>query len=255
MSLRGRYPRDDRLQNFVDADARLGAGLDGFLRRDGKDFLQLTAHAGQIGVGQVDLVDDGNDGQPLLHGQMHVGNRLRLDALRGIDDEQRALAGGQTARNLVGEIDVAGRVEQIEPVFLPAFRLVAHRHRVRLDRDPPLALQVHGVQELVLFFALLDGAGAFEEAVGERGLAVIDVGDDAEIAGKLGIGHRRPCTMRGRVPERQLRPDETPRIAAVEATGNPPGPVTSVHNGCPSAGMMSLWVMPSSHPEDLLNRP
>ena len=152
----------------------------------------MTTHAGQISVGQVDLVDDRNDGQPLFQGQMHVGNRLRLDPLRGVNDEQRAFARGQAARNLVCKIDVPRSVEQVEPVCLPAFRLVAHRHRVRLDRNPPFALQVHGVQELVLFFALLDRAGAFEEAVGEGALAVVDVGDDAEITGELGIGHRRP---------------------------------------------------------------
>ena len=63
---------------------------------------------------------------------MNIGDRLRLDALGGVHDEQRALAGGEAARNFVGEIDVPGRVEQVQPVFLAGLGLVAHR-----DRDAP----------------------------------------------------------------------------------------------------------------------
>ncbi len=119
---------------------------------------------------------------------MDVGHRLRLHALRGIHDEQRALASGEAARHLVGKIDVPRGVQQVELVFLAALRPVLHRHRMRLDRDAPLALQVHGVEELVLGFAAADGAGAFEQAVGERRLAVVDVGDDAKVAGKARVG-------------------------------------------------------------------
>ncbi len=42
--------------------------------------------------------------------------------------------------------------------------------------------KIHRVQQLLLHFALGDGAGAFQQAVGQRALAVIDVRDDAEIA-------------------------------------------------------------------------
>ena len=47
-----------------------------------------------------------------------LATRLRLDALRGVDDQQRALARGQRARDLVGEVDVAGRVDQVQLVGL-----------------------------------------------------------------------------------------------------------------------------------------
>ena len=47
-----------------------------------------------------------------------VGERLRLDALAGVDHQQRALAGGERAVDLVGEVDVAGRVDQVEDVVL-----------------------------------------------------------------------------------------------------------------------------------------
>ena len=51
-----------------------------------------------------------------------------------------------------------------------------------LDGDAALALQVHVVEDLVLELALGDGPGAHEQAVGQRALAVVNVGDDREIA-------------------------------------------------------------------------
>jgi hypothetical protein len=47
-----------------------------------------------------------------------IGERLGLDALGGVDDEERALAGLERARDLVGEVDMAGRVDEVEDVVL-----------------------------------------------------------------------------------------------------------------------------------------
>ncbi len=46
--------------------------------------------------------------QVAVQRQVQVGQRLRLDALGGVDQQHRALAGLQRARHLVGEVDVAG---------------------------------------------------------------------------------------------------------------------------------------------------
>ena len=53
---------------------------------------------------------------------------------------------------------------------------------MRLDRDAALALEVHGVEDLRLHLAGLQGAGELEEAIGQRRLAVVDVRDDREVA-------------------------------------------------------------------------
>src|SRR6266700_3763601 len=55
------------------------------------------------------------------------------------------------------------------------------------DGDAALALEVHGVKHLFVHFALRERAGHFEETVGKRGLAVVDVRDDAEISNELGV--------------------------------------------------------------------
>ena len=77
---------------------------------------------------------------------------------------------------------MAGGVDEVEAINLAAFGLVAHGDRVRLDGDAALALEVHRVEVLFGHDAVTDGGGGLEQAVGERGLAVVNVRDDAEIA-------------------------------------------------------------------------
>ena len=108
--------RDNRLQDFVDADPIFGAGEDRFLRRDGQDVLDLLFHGFHVRAGQVDLVDHGDELEALFVGQMHVGNGLGLHSLGRVDDEQRALAGGQAARHFIRKIHVARRVDEVKKV-------------------------------------------------------------------------------------------------------------------------------------------
>ena len=116
---------DDRLEDLVDADARLGRGQDRARGVDADDLLDLLLGALGLGAGQVDLVDDRDDLEVVVEGEVGVGQRLRLDALGRVHHQQRALAGGERARDLVGEVDVAGRVDQVEDVVLAVLGLVA----------------------------------------------------------------------------------------------------------------------------------
>src|SRR6266513_116770 len=73
-------------------------------------------------------------------------------------------------------------VEKIESISFPRLRAIIHGHRMRFDRDPALALQVHRIEKLILLVALVNCARRFEQSVRQSGFAVIDVRDDAEIA-------------------------------------------------------------------------
>jgi hypothetical protein len=77
---------------------------------------------------------------------------------------------------------VARRVDEVELVGFAVVSLVHHADRVRLNGDAALPLEVHGVEYLGLHFARGQRPGEFEEAVGEGGLAVVDVRDDREVA-------------------------------------------------------------------------
>ncbi len=77
---------------------------------------------------------------------------------------------------------MAGSVDQVEFVFLTISRLVCHPDGVELDGDTALPLQIHRIQELLAHQSFLHRPGGFDQPVGQRTLAVVDVSDDAEIA-------------------------------------------------------------------------
>jgi hypothetical protein len=76
---------------------------------------------------------------------------------------------------------VAGRVDEVQLVGLAVLGRVRHPHGLRLDGNSPLALQVHGVENLASHVAIGDGMGGLQDAIGQRRLAMVDVGDDAEV--------------------------------------------------------------------------
>ena len=146
-------------------------------------------HALGLGRRQVDLVQDRDDLVIGVDRLIDVGQRLRLDALAGIDHQQRALAGGQRAADLVGEVDMARRVHQVQHVGLAVLRRVVEPHGLRLDGDAALALDVHRIEHLVVELALGHRAAAHQQPVGQGALAMVDMGDDREIADQRQVGH------------------------------------------------------------------
>ena len=173
---------DDGFERFLDADPRLGAGQHRVVGGQADDVLDLGLHLVDVGGGQVDLVDDGDDLVVVLDRLIDVGERLCLDPLRRVDDEQRALARGQRPRHFIGEVDVAGGVHQVELIGLAILRGVGQAHRLRLDRDPALFLDVHIIKDLRRHLAFGQPAGELDQPVGERRFPMIDMGDNAEIA-------------------------------------------------------------------------
>jgi hypothetical protein len=53
---------------------------------------------------------------------------------------------------------------------------------LRLDGDAALALDIHRVEHLLLHLAQRQAAGDLDQAVGQRRFAMVDMGDDGEIA-------------------------------------------------------------------------
>ena len=91
---------------------------------------------------------------------------------------------------------MAGRVDEVQFVEAPVV-LERHPHGLRLDGDAALALEVHRVEHLLAHLARGKRARQFEHAVGEGGLAVVDVRDDAEVADEGGV-HRAQCSKAAR---------------------------------------------------------
>ena len=193
VALRWRQAMHQGLQHALDVQAGLGADLDRVGGIEADHVLDLLLHLLRFGGREVDLVEDGHDLVVGLDGLIDVGERLRLDPLTGIHHQQRTLAGGQAAADLVGEIDVAGRVHQVQFVDLPVLRLVGQPDGLRLDRDAALALQVHVVEHLIGHLPRGERAGGLDQAVGQGGFPVVDMRDDREIADMVErrVGHFR----------------------------------------------------------------
>ena len=174
-------------QHVLNADAVLGARQHRVAGVQADHVLDLLANPVRLGRRQIDFVDHRNDFEIVMQRQVSIGERLRLHALRRVHHQQRAFAGLQAARNFVGEIDVAGRVDQVELIIAAVFGAVVQAHGVSLDGDAALALQVHRVQHLRHHFALRQRAGHFQQTIRQGRLAVIDVRNDAEISDSRGI--------------------------------------------------------------------
>ena len=143
IALRRRQPVHDRLQHLRHVQPGLGRDQDGVGGVEPDHVLDLLLDLVGLGGRQIDLVEHRHDLVVVVDRLVDVGERLRLDALAGVDHQQRALAGGEAAVDLIGEIDMAGRVDQVEHVVLAVARPVIEPHGLRLDGDAALALDIH----------------------------------------------------------------------------------------------------------------
>ena len=126
----------------------------------------------------------------MLHGKVQVGHGLRLYTLGGIDDDDGPVTSHQGASDLVGKVDVSGCIDEIQLVGVTVFGLVVERHRVALYRDTTLALQFHAVEHLIAKVPIRDRIASLNQPIRERGLAVVNMGDDAEVADVFDGGSR-----------------------------------------------------------------
>ena len=103
---------------------------------------------------------------------------LRHRPLGGIDQHEGAVDHVEDALDLAAEIGVAGRVDDIDAGVLPE-----DRGGLGQDGDAALALEVVGIQRaLGDALVLAERARLLQQAVDQRGLAVVDVGDDGDVA-------------------------------------------------------------------------
>jgi hypothetical protein len=91
---------------------------------------------------------------------------------------------------------VPRRVDEVEVEHPAVARGVFERRRLRLDGDAALALDVHRVEDLRFHLAIAQPAAALDDAIGERALAVVDVGNDREVSDAIhASGQVRPVTL------------------------------------------------------------
>ena len=189
ISFRSRYLFHYALEHIVNIDAELGGDLRSILRGDPDYLLHFVLCPLRICGRKIDLVYDGNDLKIIVKCKIGVGKRLRLDALRCVDDQDRPFAGGKRAAHFIVEVHMARRVDEIERIGLSVRRAVAEADSPCLDRDPALLFKVHVVEDLVFHDPFLDRAAFLDDAVRQRGLAVVYMCDNRKVSYMPDIDH------------------------------------------------------------------
>ena len=159
----------------------------------GEQIKYLRMHLVRAGVGAVDLVDHNDRVQAARQRLADHELGLRQHAFGRVYQHDGAVHHVQDAFDLAAEIRVAGGVDDVDAGAAPD-----HRGTLGEDGDAALALQDVAVERaLGHHLVVTERAGLAEELVDQGGLAVVDMGDDRDVAnlhGGLGCGDGAPHT-------------------------------------------------------------
>ena len=106
---------------------------------------------------------------------------------RRIDENDRTVHHIEDPLDLATEVGVARRIDDIDAHVFPH-----QRGALGQDRNPALALEILRVHDQLLHLLIgAEDAGLLEHLVDERGLAVVDVGNDGDVAHGESLGGAR----------------------------------------------------------------
>ena len=145
------------------------------------DILDFIDYPLWVSAGKVNFVDHRNHIQVVIQCQIDVRQGLGFDSLGSIHHQNRSIAGRQASGNLVIKIYMPRRVDEVENIFLPIFRLIHRAHRLGFDGNSPFPLQIHIVEHLGLHFTAGEKPCHLDNAVGQGGFSMINVRNNAEI--------------------------------------------------------------------------
>ena len=136
--------------------------------------------AREIGADPVHFIDKANPRNAVFVGLTPHRLGLRLDTGDRIENGYGAVEHAQATLHLDREINVARRIDDVDPMVCPETR-----GRGRRDRDAALLLLRHPIHRRGAFVHLADlivAAGVVEDALGRCRLAGIDMGHDADVS-------------------------------------------------------------------------
>ena len=129
-------------------------------------------------VRPVDLVDDDDRPEAQRERLRRHELGLRHRALGRVDQNHDPVHHAEDPFHLAAEIGVARRIDDVEAHTLPG-----DRRAFRKDGDAALTLQLVGIERaLGDLLVRAEGAALAEQLVDQGGLAVVDMGDDRQVA-------------------------------------------------------------------------
>jgi hypothetical protein len=135
------------------------------------------------GCRAVDLVDDHDRAQPALQRPGQDGARLGHGAFDGVDQQQAAIGHVEHPLHLTAEVGVAGGVDDVD-----LYARVGDGGVFGEDGDATLAFQIVGVEdEAACSIGVAEDIRLLEQTVDQGRLAMVDVGDDGDVAQVGGV--------------------------------------------------------------------
>ena len=143
-----------------------------------QQFQDLVDDFLDAGVGAVDLVDRDHQRKVLLQRLLQHEAGLRHAALGGVHQQQHAVDHFEHALHLAAKVGVARGVDDVDLDALIHAGAVLGK-----NGDAALALDIAGVHHaLGDLLVRAERAGLLEHLVHQRRLAVVDVGNDGDVA-------------------------------------------------------------------------
>ena len=187
---------DDGFKDDVEVVVQVGGGAGAAVAGDGvvdgiiqlgfvggefqEEIGNFGFYLGNAGGGLVNFVDDDDrfqmQGEGFFQDELGLGHRAFL----GVYDQEYAIGHIESALNFTRKIGVAGSVNDVDFVAV-----VENGGLLGGDGDAALVFLVHGVHNQSLGHLGLVGAesvGLLQETINEGGLAVVNVGDDGDVA-------------------------------------------------------------------------
>jgi len=175
-------------------------GLDGTRER----LVQVLLGDLELEKSAIDLVDDDDRLDALTKSLTEHSLGLDAHTLDGVDDNESTIGDTESGGNFGREINVTGRVNQVDQEVLAVGLLPNNILEVLLigegsvkgdgcglDGDTTFLLVRTGVRCTSLTrLSGRDNTGLREERVGEGGLSVIDVSNDGHVAHVSGLVHQ-----------------------------------------------------------------
>ncbi len=114
----------------MDALSGLSRDEHRIIGRDRKGVFDLRLDLLGLSRWQVNLVDRRDDVKVRVHGEVGIRHGLGLDPLSRVNDQDRALAGGKRSAYLVGKVDMARGVYEIERIGVAIVGMVEDPHGI-----------------------------------------------------------------------------------------------------------------------------
>lgn len=166
----------------------------------------LSGGEAELGDEAVDLVEHEAGAEPLDEGLAQRGVRLDVDALDGVDEDERRVRKPRGGGDLGAEVDVARGVDEADAVAAPG----AERDGGGFHGDGSALLLVEVVHEA-------EPAGELRveepvpagrhQVVRQRGLAVVHVREDACVTDAARVPRHRRRSLVGPLRRRHFRAD------------------------------------------------